>query len=236
VKKDGEMLKNERKKATLLRKFDANRARGEAVQLEIHQLQECLNAKKMYMKQVSEDRERLKNEQIGLANRFKGVTGQTSVSLDLARITRLDWDRTQYESLISELEEKIGKLDRKLERQRQLMRERIRRERGMPNGEGAQGPNIAVNGTGVRGTNGIPTDPRVYAAWEHIGATLGEDLVQPLATQQEDRALPELLDEEEVYEDAHENQTEHVILWDPCQVFSDETKDSPGGPKDDSAM
>ena len=106
----------------------------------------------------------------------------------------------------------------------------------MPNDEGAQGPNMAINGAGVQGTNRVPIDPRVYAAWGHIGATYGEDLIQPLATQQEDRALPELLDEEEVYEDAHENQTEHVILWDPCQVFSDETKDSPGGPKDDSAM
>ena len=107
----------------------------------------------------------------------------------------------------------------------------------MPNGEGAQGPNRATNGAGVRGTNRVPIDPRVYAAWGHIGATYAEDMIQTLATQQGDRARPnELLDEEDVYEDAYENQTEHVILRGPCQDLSDERKDSPGDLKDDSEI
>jgi hypothetical protein len=239
-------------KAALLRRFEANRAKGETVQLEINRLREGLGAKEMAMKQVRRDRERLKNEQTDLAVRRKNLTEQANDSPNLARITRRSWARTQYESLISELEDQIDQLNRKVNRQKQLMRERILRERKMPSGEGAQGPSRATNGAGGQGTNGVPPDARGHAAWAHIGETYAEDLIQAenrlphheYQTQspeisrlaQEVAQLNEIISEEYEYEDAYENYTEHIVLRGPCRDPSDEGKDNPGDLKDDSAM
>ena len=239
-------------KAALLRRFEANRAKGETVQLEINRLREGLGAKETTMEYVRRDRERLKHEQTNLAVRRKNLTEPANDSPNLARIARRSWARIQYESLISELEDRIDQLNGKVGRQRQLMRARILRERKMSSGEGAQGPSRATNGAGGQGTNGVPPDARRHAAWAHTGETYAEDLIQAETrllhhehqTQspeisrlaQEVAQLNEIISEEDEYEGAYENYTEHIVLRGPCRDPSDEGKDNPGDLKDDSAM
>ena len=59
------------------------------------------------MKQVREDREKLKRERTNLESRHKELPEPAGGSLDPARIIRRSWGRLQFESLISELEERI---------------------------------------------------------------------------------------------------------------------------------